>query len=140
MTGIEYPTITVGTHKDLVVRQSLVAELLIGRRGLSMATIHIAIHPWKTDAAGINTQPLEANPDYAQNNVTAFSCFVAENFIDATSYRVSLDSAPSADYWATQIVDLAPIAKVVREAIKKASEDSRKKLAAVPPQETEAAS
>jgi len=134
MNAIDYPTISVGKHKDIVVRQTIAAEILIGRRGLSMATLGIDIHPWKVDREGKNTA--EPNPNSVANLITVFSCFVAENFIDQDNpARVSLDTVPTADYWACQIDDIGEVTRVVHAAIKKALEARRAKLAAVPPVE-----
>lgn len=119
MTGIEYPTITVGEHKDMQVRLTLAAQVLMRRRGIDPARI------------GVLMQPKE--PDAVPNIIAVFSCMVAENFIDPKATRLDLNSAPSADYWATQIEDFAEVEKAVWSALGKAVEERRKKLAAVPP-------
>lgn len=144
MTGIEYPTITVGRHENLVVRYSLAAQLLMRRRGIDPANMALAMLPsvkvpnpnmrLQTDPPMIDRPNAEA----VQNVVTVFSCMVAENFFDQSSTKLDLGTAPTADYWATQIEDVGEIAKVVWSAVGKAAEDRQKKLAAVPPMEAAA--
>ena len=140
MTGIDYPTITIG-ERQLTVRLSLAAQLLMRRRGIDPATMTQAMQPRKTipnPAMRIQIDPptIEvANPDAVQNIITVFSCMVAENFLDTKSTKLDLNSAPTADYWATQIDDFGEVEKVVWAAVGKAVEERRKKLAAVPPME-----
>src|ERR1700734_590141 len=145
MTGIDYPTISVGEHEDITVRFSLAAQLLMRRRGIDPGNIGAACAPRRTipnPNVRLQSDPPEitvANPDCVGNLVTVFSCCVAENFIDLKQPgRVDLGACPTADYWATQIDDMAEIDKAVGAAMGKWSEALRKKLAAVPP--TEAAS
>lgn len=136
MTGIDYPVVSVGEHKDLVVRMSLAAQLLMPRRGIAANELGTALAP--TLPPHVRTSP--PNPNAVKNYVVAFSCMVAENFVDREDRTMDLNKAPSADYWATRIDDFSIIENAVNEAIKKAVEERRKKLAAVPPQATEAAS
>jgi hypothetical protein len=142
MTGIDYPTISVGEHKDLTVRFSLAAQLLMRRRGIDPGNIGQACAPRKTienPNRRLQSDPLTitiANPDCVGNLITVFSCCVAENFIDLKQpTRVDLNAAPTADYWATQIDDVAEIDKVVGAAMGKWSEERRKTLAPTPPVE-----
>lgn len=122
MTGIEYPTITVGKHENLVVRFSLAAQLLMRRRGVDPAKIAQAMIP--------------TNPDAVQNTVTIFSAMAAENFFNQDRpQNLDLSTAPSADYWATQIEDFQDIERVIWASLGKVAEERRKKLAAVPPME-----
>lgn len=133
MTGVEYPKITVGPHENLTVRMSLAAQLLMQRRGLDPNRIGQALLPVLFEAGKPTTAP---NPDAVRNYITAFSCMVAENFVDRSRPAAfSLDSAPTADYWAS-LVDheqFPVIENAVNEALKKAVEERRKRLAAVPP-------
>jgi len=144
MTGIEYPTITVGKHENLVVRFSLAAQLLMKRRKIDPAKIAEAIGPRvvPNPNARLQTDPptiMVANPDGVQNAVTIFSCMVAENFFDkAPAQSLDLSTAPTADYWAMQIDDFPAIERVIWESLGKVAEEQKKKLALVPP--TEAAS
>ena len=142
MTGIDYPTISVGAHENLVVRLSLAAQLLMRRRGIDPAQMAQEMSPTKTvpnpnmrtqtDAPTVQI----GNPGAVQNIVTVFSCMVAENFIDRSKpTQVDLSTAPTADYWATLIEDFSEVEKVVWSAVGKAVEVRRKKLAAVPPME-----
>jgi hypothetical protein len=127
MIAIEYPTITVGAHEDLVVRMSLASQILMRRRGIDVAKLGTLMLP------KVGEDP---NPDAVGNVVTVFSCMVAENFLDlAKPNRVDLSSVPTPDYWATQIDDLAAVERAVWAAVGKAVEERRKKLAAVPPME-----
>ena len=135
MTGIEYPTISVATHQNLVVRFSLAAELLMIRRGLDPDKIPQLISPILRGPSGSDgSATIAPNPKWAVNMVAAFACMVAENFVDRSQpHRVDFSTAPTADYWATQIDDLAAVSKVVIAALGKAAEERRKKLAVVPP-------
>jgi hypothetical protein len=145
MTGIDYPTITVGEHKDLTVRMSLAAQLLMRRRGIDPAQIGTLCGPitrpnpnmrLQTDPATI-TIP---NPDGVKNIVTIFACMVAENFLDLSKPNtVDLNAAPTADYWAIKIDDFGEVETAVWGAVGKAVEERRKRLQVVPPQQ-EAAS
>lgn len=135
MTGIEYPTITVGEH-TLTVRMSLAAQVLMRRRGLDPFNIARLTFPYLVTPAGIPTT--ERNPDAERNVLIVFGCMVAENFIDPKNPRVDLDVAPSTDYWTIRIEELAPIEKVIAEALGKAAEQRQARLAVVAP--TQAAS
>ena len=141
MTGIDYPTITVGAHENLVVRLSLASQLLLRRRGIDPAQLGPAMHAKRTipnPAQRLQTDPptIEIeNRDAVQNIITVFSCMVAENFFEKTATKLDLNTAPTADYWATQIDDFAEVEKAVWLAVGKAVEERRKKLAAVPPME-----
>ena len=127
MTGIDYPTISVGAHENLVVRLSLAAQLLMRRRGMDPARMGELMSP------RVNNEP---NPDAVGNVVAVFACMVAENFVDRSKpHLCDLSSAPTADYWAMQIDDLVAVEKVIWQAEGKAVEERRKKLAAVPPME-----
>jgi hypothetical protein len=135
MTGIKYPTITVGEHKDLTVRFSLAAQFLLRRRGIEPVQLGEALAPTLPP----HTKTAPPNLKCVENYVILFSCMVAENFLDKSCQTLELESVPTADYWATQIVDFAEVETAVTEALKKAAEERRKKLAAVPPVQTEAA-
>jgi len=125
MTPIEYPTITVGAHENLVVRLSLASQLLLRRRGMDPARMGELMQP------RIGNEP---NPDAVGNVIAVFACMVAENFVDRSKpHLCDLSSAPTADYWAMQIDDFAAIERVVWAAVGKAVEERRKKLAVVPP-------
>lgn len=125
MNAIDYPTISVGAHENLVVRMSLASQVLMQRRGLD---------PVNLAGAMISTAE-KPNPQAVPNVITVFSCMVAENFIAADPNRVDLNAAPTADYWATQIEDFGEVERVVWSALGKAAEARRAKLAAVPPRE-----
>ena len=132
MTGIDYPTITVGAHEKIVVRLSLLAQLLMTRRGLD---------PKNFIAAMAGTEGVDVA-------FQVFSCLVAENFLPADNlHRVDLNSAPTADYWAVLAsrsddpqATVTAIEKAIMGAVGKAVEERRKRLAVVPPAATEAAS
>lgn len=145
MTGIDYPTITIGEHKDLIVRYSLAAQLLMRRRGVDPANIGQLCSPRRTvpnPNAQLQSDPptiTVPNAECVDNLVTVFSCCVAENFLDLKQpNRVDLNAAPTADYWATQIDDMAEVDRAIGAAMGKATEERKKKLALIPP--TEAAS
>lgn len=134
MTGIDYPTITIGAHKDMVVRFSLAAQKLLGQRGLNPGDVFRAISKFVIGPDGKPTA--ELNYSAVDNMVLLFSCMVAENFLDLSKpHLVDLRMAPSADYWTTQIDDFGAVEVVVTEALKKAAEERRKRLAVVPPME-----
>lgn len=137
MTGIEYPTITVGTHCNLTVRLSLAAELLMIRRGLDPTFLVRQISPTiQGPASQDGTATLIPNPGWAQNMVTAFSCMIAENFMDKSQpHLCDMSKVPTADYWATQIDDLAAVSRAVTDGVGKAVQERRNKLAAVPAME-----
>ena len=133
MNAIDYPTISVGTHKNLVVRFSLAAQVLMQRRGIDPNRLHSLTCPFIVVDGKVTT---DINPNAIGNILTIFSCMVAENFIDPQSTRVSLDAAPTADYWATLLDDrISEVDKTIAQSLGKASEARRAKLAAVPPQE-----
>jgi hypothetical protein len=132
MTPIDYPTITVGAHENMVVRLSLAAQLLMQRRGIDAARMGVLMSP------RISEQP---NPDAVGNVIAVFACMVAENFVDKSApHLCDLSKAPTADYWAMQITDFAAVEQAVWAAVGKAVEERRKRLAVVPPAATEAAS
>ena len=131
MTGIEYPTISVGAHENLVVRLSLASQLLMRRRGMDPAKMGALMQPTIVDPS--DPQKTLLNPDGVQSVITVFSCMVAENFIDRSQpHKCDLTAAPTADYWATQIDDLTDVSKAVIASVGKAMQERRKKLAAVP--------
>lgn len=132
MTGIDYPTISVGKHENLVVRYSLAAQLLMRRRGIDPAQLHILTCPFLVRDDKLMQEP---NPDAVQNVLTAFSCMVAENFLTERLPGVlDLNSAPTGDYWATLLDGRLPDAEAaVAGALGKAAEARRKKLQAVAP-------
>jgi hypothetical protein len=144
MTGIEYPTISVGEHENLTVRMSLAAQVLMRRRGIDPAKIGqmmLAKIVKPNEAARLQTDPPTIaidNPDAVTNVIAVFSCMVAENFVDKRATKLDLNTAPTADYWATQIDDFAAVEKAVWDAVGKAVEARRAKLAAVPPMESQA--
>lgn len=139
MTGIEYPTISVGKHENLTVRMSLAAQVLMRRRGLditkpgALQSRFIIANPnmrLQTDPPTVEGE----NPDAVSNMITAFSCMVVDNFVDGIQpSKLDLNAAPTADYWATLITDFPAVERAVMEALKKAAEERRAKLAAVPP-------
>jgi hypothetical protein len=141
MTGIDYPTITIGEHENLTVRLSLAAQLLMRRRGLDPAKIGELMLPGRTvpnPNMHLQTDPptvTVSNDKAVENVVIVFSCMVAENFLDKSATKLDLNTAPTADYWATRIDDFSAVEKVVWAAVGKAVEDRRKRLAVVPPQE-----
>ncbi len=136
MTGIDYPTITIGEHENLTVRLSLAAQLLMRRRGLDPAKIGELMAPGRTVPNPNKADPPTIPNDKAVENVIiVFSCMVAENFLDKSTTKLDLNTAPTADYWATRIDDFTAVEKVVWAAVGKAVEDRRKRLAVVPPQE-----
>jgi hypothetical protein len=134
MTGIDYPTITVGAHENLVVRLSLASQLLMRRRGMDPAKMGALMQPTIVDPS--DPQKTLLNPDGVQSVITVFSCMVAENFIDRSQpHKCDLTAAPTADYWATQIDDFPAVERAVWAAVGKAVEERRKRLAVVPPTE-----
>jgi hypothetical protein len=142
MISIEYPKISVGEHKDLTVRFSLAAQLLMRRRGIDPGNIGQACNPKRkipNPHARLQSDPPMIdvpNQECVGNLITVFSCCVAENFLDlAQPNRVDLSVCPTADYWATQIDDMSAIDKAVGEAMGKWSEARQRSLAAVPPME-----
>ena len=145
MTGIDYPTITVGAHENLVVRLSLAAQLLMQRRDMDasqLGTLMLAKRIVPNPNLRLQTDPptIEiVNPDAVPNVVKIFACMVAENFLDKSQpNKVNLDNSPTADYWATQIEDFSEVEKAVWTAVGKAVEERRKRLAVVPPTEAAA--
>ena len=147
MTGIDYPTITVGAHENLVVRLSLAAQLLMRKRGIDPLRMGELMQPKRVipnPNMRLQTDPptIEvSNQDAVGNVLDVFSCMVAENFVDKSSpHLCDLTKTPTADYWATQVDDFAAVEKAVWTAVGKAVEERRKKLAVVPPAATEAAS
>jgi hypothetical protein len=120
MDAINYPTITIG-DKTLVVRFSLAAQVLLGRRGIDIRQLSALLD--------------KENPQGAENLVKIFAACVAENFIDQSNPATcSLGAAPSADYWAMQLGGrLQDAANSIVEAMGKAAEALQKGLAVVPP-------
>jgi hypothetical protein len=120
MLAIDYPTIEVG-GRQLTVRYTLAAQILMVRRGMDPSQLGVLLGP------GLKR---------AENLVQLFACMVAENFIP-DGMQFSLDGAPSADYWATQIEpgQLGEIDRVCAVAMGKVTEALRSKLAVVPPVE-----
>jgi len=141
MTGVEYPTISVGEHENLVVRFSLAAQVLMRRRGIDPAkigTMMLAQIARPNESARFQCDPptiTVPNPDAVPNVLAVFACMVAENFIDPKATKLDLGNSPTADYWATQVDDFASVEKAVWAALGKAAEARRAKLAAVPPKE-----
>jgi hypothetical protein len=142
MTGIEYPTISVGEHQNLTVRWSLAAQFLMKRRGVDPAEagqLMMATTKVPNPNMRLQSDPptIEiGNKNAVQNVVIVFSACVAENFLDMSHpNKVDLNAAPSADYWAVQITDFGEVEKAVWSALGKAVEERRKKLAVVPPAE-----
>ena len=135
MTGIEYPTITVGDHRDMVVRFSFAAQLLMQRRGLDPARVYALTSPKIRQADGTDAP----NPDFVRNIYTVFASMVAENFIDLSKpHRVDLDNAPTPDYWACQIDDIGAASHAIWSAVGKVLEGLRRKLEVAPPVEAKA--
>lgn len=133
MTGVDYPRVTVRAHENITVKMSLAAQLLMPRRGLNPMRIGEALAPVLVVDGKLTQQP---NQNAVANYITAFSCMVCDAFIDLSHpHKVDLDSVPTADYWATQIEDFSLIESAVNDALKKAAEERRKRLAAVPPAE-----
>jgi hypothetical protein len=142
MTGIDYPTVSVGEHENLTVRLSLAAQVLMRRRGIDPAKIGFLMSPTivepNTEARLQSDPPTieRPNPDAVANVIGIFACMVAENFVDPKSTKLDLNSAPTADYWTVKIDDFPAVEKIVWAAVGKAVEERRKKkLAAVPPLE-----
>lgn len=134
MTGIDNPTISVGPHKDLIVKWSLAAQNLCRRRGIDPRRAGHAIaagyHADRICVNGRCQDPAHVRNEQAEGNLYAlFSCMVAANFIDLSRPQsVDLDQAPSADYWATiaEPEDFGAMELACWTAIKKALEAQRK--------------
>ena len=128
MIGIDYPTITIG-DRVLVVRLSLATQILLRRQGLDPRQLKDMLTN-TTDADG---KPVE-NPLILDNLLKVFAACVAENFIDGSPNRFSLDAAPTADYWATQIApyQIPDIGRVIAEAVGKAAEAAKNRPAPTP--------
>ena len=118
MIAIDYPTITVG-ERTLVVRYSLAAQVLMGRRGIDICKLGEMLAP--------------TNPSGPSNMLQVFAACVAENFTGDSPETFSLDRTPTADYWATQLSHLQfrEVDRVLGEAMGKAMEELR--AAAGPP-------
>ena len=129
MTGVEYPTITVGKHEGLTVRYSMGAQVLALRRGLDPVMKVISDkerHMW--------IEAKQGPQDAVRNVMTAFSCMVVDNFTAGLPpHKLDFDLAPTADYWFTQMTDFKEIELVVWKALVKAAEEQKKTLAAAPP-------
>ena len=120
MNAIDYPTITVG-ERTLIVRFSLVAQILMRRRGMD---------PGKLD---VLTSP--ANPEARENWLKLFACMVDENFeSQAKPEAYVAGNGPSGDYWATQIDpdEFGDMCAVCNESMGKVAESLRKRRAAAP--------
>ena len=91
MTGIEYPTISVGKHENLVVRLSLAAQLLMRRRGIDPGQIGEEMSPTKTvpnPNMRMQSDPPTVqigNSGAVQAVITVFSCMVLDNSIDQSN-------------------------------------------------------
>jgi len=114
MTGIDYPTITIG-ERTLVVRFSLYAQYLLSQQGVDLR------------------KPLSSrDPGYLAYRLAIFAAAVAQNYPAGkapTAEQWALDLDGSLDRW-------ADIEKAIGEAMGKASEELRAGLAAVPLQQT----
>jgi hypothetical protein len=145
MNDIKFPTISVG-GRDLVVRISIAAQLLMSRRGidiykLSDALARRIIDPENSAPVGKNDkgEPLFSfipNPRYPDNLMFVFAAAVAENFVDQTNPdKVDLNKAPTADYWATQLhpLQFAEVQDKIEEALGKVSEARQAGLRVVAP-------
>jgi hypothetical protein len=135
MTGIEYPTVT-HDGRVLVVRPSNAAFVLMRRRGLAPDKAHLLMQaPKVRDEKGtVVDNPAGGNPNWVNDTYIYFSCCVAENFVDLSQpHRVSLDAAPTADYWAISLPDYGEVSKLCWTAMGKHTEEQRTKLAVVPP-------
>lgn len=134
MIGIEYPTVTVD-GRVLVVRPSNAAFVLMRRRGLSPEKAHLLLQaPKVRDEKGVVNDNPTGNPNWVEDTYIYFSACVAENYLDLSQpHRVSLDAAPSADYWAVTLPDHAEVSRLCWAAMGKYAEEQRTKLAVVPP-------
>lgn len=144
MNAIEFPIINVG-GRELTVRMSIAAQLLMARRGLDIYKLSEELNPKMVDPAAPADAPrFLPNPRYADNLMVAFSACVAENLIDMSNPdRVDLSKAPSADYWACQLhpLQFVEVQNAIIDALKKVSEVRRAALHIVaPPIPAEAAS
>jgi hypothetical protein len=135
MTGIDYPTVTIG-GRSLIVKFSLAAQMLMRRRKVPSA-IAPRLH---ADGAGCVDPKCEQahtlNLDAEDNIMRVFSCMVAHEFVNLDAPALtSLDAAPSADYWASiaETEDFAAIEVSIWTALGKALEARRSRLQAVPP-------
>ena len=113
MIAVQWPVQTLA-GRDLIVRYSLAAQILCGRRGLDPLRL----------GELVVSMPETPNPSAVRNIMTLFSCCVAENCVDVTNPRCNLDDAPSSDYWAAQCGpdDFTNIQSVLAEALGKARE------------------
>lgn len=159
MNDIQFPAISVG-GRDLVVRMSIAAQLLMSRRGLDIYQIAAELNPKMADPSGdpcVNCKGksqdkpcvvcggtgklMVPNPHYVSNLLVTFSACVAENFINMDNPdRVDLNATPSADYWACQLhpLQFAEMQAKVMEALGKVSEARQAKLHVVAPPEAAA--
>ena len=129
MIGIQYPTITVGTHENLIVRFSIAAQVLMIRWGINPNDLNS--HLRRGD---------EPHPEGVPNLIKMFAAMVAENFLGTgPAESFSLDKAPTPDYWACHVspLDFAAVNTVVLESVGKVAEARR---AASPPPKLEAVS
>lgn len=138
MEDILFPTINVG-GRELVVKFSIAAQLLMSRRGLNIFDLagELALKIPDPSAPG----KFLANPRYADNIISVFAATVAENFIDTTNPdKVDLSKAPTADYWATQLhpLQFLEVQAAVIESMGKVAGARKPKLQAVPPMQSEA--
>jgi hypothetical protein len=123
MAAIEWPTVTVG-DKTLIVRYSLAAQVLMQRRGVDPLRL----------AELTTSTPAKPNPTAAANVMIVFSACVAENFLDFTEpAKLDLNTAPSADYWSTQLApgQFDEIQTAMADALRKAL-GGRRRPEAVP--------
>lgn len=145
MTGIDYPTVTIG-GRTLTVKFSFAAQRLMQRRGIDVQHWPSSICPRK-HADGVGCADMACskehsdNPAAEDNLMKVFACLVVHEFVDLSSPTlVSLDEAPSGDYWAAMVdsqSDLQAIATGVWLALGKALGVKPTKLQAVPPPATE---
>lgn len=145
MTAIDFPTISVG-GRELTVRFSIGAQILMRRRGIDPRRLVQATAPFELDDQGKPKQDASGAPirneNAVQNILIAFSAAVAENFIDQSNPdRVDLNSAPSADYWAMQLhpLQFPEVERAIGESMGKVMEAKRTQLRVVPPPNPEEA-
>lgn len=115
MTGIDYPTITVG-DKTLTVKFSLYTQYLLSRAGIDLRA---PIAP--------------GDPKYLSHRLEVFAAAVADNYKPG--------EAPAAEAWARTIGldQWGDLERAIGTAMGKAAEELRKGLAVVPPaQESQA--
>lgn len=141
MTGIDFPTVTIG-ERTYTVRFSMASQVLMRRRGIDPRRIFHLLsartHRNDTLCIGKDCKRIDhvPNPAAEQNVLIVFSCCVAEDFVDISKpSTVNLDSAPTADYWA-MVLDpdqFKLVEKAIWEAAGKVLEANRKLQAVAPP-------